>query len=436
MRSLSSRLVVVYVVAVLTACGGTLVRPPGGGPGPDGGPGVGVLESALTAPLVIGKSESAELRVRYHDGAVAIANGLISWSAQGGGSVVTSAQSATDVNGIAITTVVSGSQVGVFQVEARGPAGETVMLSYEVKDNPVAGLQIAGTINLSSDIELTGSNGGDIAAVSAALGELSTDPGAFLVDLAIDQIADEWSGADSLIGQIVKAAAADQLNTLMQTGVPGFDKIKALIDELAQLALLARKFRIDSELVFATSQPMSGPVTAKHKLKRLYLDHPAATIEEDLVSKQIEQNITISPAAGSKVSFGSHAFPLQMVPVVRTAIQQLAGEIDPTVTSMAELFEKELISCDTVGQEVANAIGPIDLGIITITVNMMKNVIKPACKAGLAAASQAVEDAIANLVTDTMTLEGDARPQDSNGDMIVDKFTSGAWYNAGTFVSK
>lgn len=369
------------------------------------------------------------ITVRYHDGddhALAGEVGFAIGGTAAGGSL-SAAHAVTDQDGEATVMVHAGpSGETAFSVEATAEYADPVSWRVAVRANQPSGpLDPRGRYRVDSKFDIVAGLPGAVGQVTNTFIDMTDspyDPATFFLDKAVAGISDSTTRAfiqgarpalDAIVNDALRAASPSIVTDLLEVG-----------NDFGQVA---RKFGTQSTLeVTAASEGFGSSHT---------LTHVVFTVDGQISAfplADLGMTNLAAPDVGyqqtdERTAIGTHQFPLSYGAVLMVALEEvIIPLVDPSATDLQSFFTN-LIDCDNVGATISGYIG---FGSPSLYAG--------ACRLGIGYATTYVEGRIRSLDSSAMLLsiDGTARPMDTNGDRTIDVLQNGTWTGAMSYANQ
>lgn len=367
--------------------------------------------------MYVADGVSKELVVLYHDDQMRPLTGEVAFDLLGDprGGDLSATASATDAEGLARIEVVPGEEAR-FVVEATARYAEPVQWTIDIGPGGWA-LDATGDYLLTSELNLTEGVPGPVGTAINTLLDLTddpTDPSTWVIDAILGQINNQTitaavgalrPGLDTTLNQLLISTAPDLIPTIINVG-----------DDLEQVA---RHFGVTSTLSVGRA-PDAGLI-ATHAIDTVLFTVEGEvheyTLSADERTASTAVDIPLRLRGQTKLAIDSHQLPIAYGRLLVFILDEaIVPSIVPTASNLGELMIA-LVDCARVGQLLAEQIG--------VGAPVIYDV---ACRAGLTAAGAAIESQLTQLdATTHLTLGGDARPRDLDGNRTIDRLQGGEW---------
>ncbi|MCA9666493.1 MAG: hypothetical protein KC503_12920 [Myxococcales bacterium] len=333
----------------------------------------------------------------------------------------------TNDQGFAEAVMTAGQLVAAFKIEGEAPKAGPVTWTITVREKPeppAKPLSFAGNYNLVSNFDIQGSFAGSkLASTLNFINDISNDPedpGKFIVDKIFEQV-NTSNQAIYVLSVIFKPALYVEVNKLLNSVAGSF--ITDVKQVAADLATITRRFEIGSEISTPVPQLASARIlNVRHVLKRISWELHTARVDYTFqqlgLGEPVADGVAMTYNNSTDISIAQHSFDFKFGSFVLVALNNL---IIPRIQQGAKSFGDLLranINCQSVGNTINNAIniaGPAFW--------------KAACDGALSALTTYVEQQIVDIDKDptTLTIAGQSKLTDTNGDSVLDSFDQGVW---------
>jgi|GEM_PF-3531744 hypothetical protein len=372
------------------------------------------------------------LQVRYSKNGGSEAGETVTFSFKGDSkdSTLNSYSVLTAATGLAEVTLTAGQIIGTYQIEATTPRTSAVSWDIEVQEKPDVTPKVpllTGTFELASQFDVQGSfEGSNFATALNVINDLSDDPddpGKFVVDSILDELAKEVNNQVlTTMADVLKPTLYVEVNKILTQIAP---KLVADLKQIsADLSALARKFQTTSHMVSATPQEADKIMTVDHSLEKIGWMLHGKSVEYSFAQlaqptptvKGVE--LTPNSANISEVAIGEHTFTFKFGTFILVALNDL---VIPYVNSNASSLDDLLgafVNCTDVGTTINDTVG---IGGVAIWTS--------ACTMAMKAATAYIEAEIVNIDLDDtyLLIAGQAKFGDENADGFYDQMTDGLW---------
>jgi hypothetical protein len=282
---------------------------------------------------------------------------------------ISSPTGVTDQAGFAQISLASGAVPCGFRLEARTPTGMTAVWSISVGQG---GATTPGTPGISGVFELTSNfdlaanfQGSGFASVLNMLEEVSDnpdDPGKFIVDLIIDELAGDTSNlALVTVVQFAKVLLYYEVNELLASSAGPF--VAAMKQVTADLSTIARRFSVTSAMTFASPQTIDQNLVADHRLKSIAWNLRGKRVEYSFLqlgmADPVVSGVALSPGplADGNVLVSEQTFSLKYGSFLLVGLNNL---IIPNINSKANDLTSLISSyldCKSVAETLVDSTG-------------------------------------------------------------------------------
>lgn len=399
--------------------------------------GVRVLVVAGDDDVFLAARAEATLAVRYLDGhgrpvAGTVRFGITDAAAAAGATLGASAT--TDARGEARVSLRAGDAASfrvTAEAEGASPAGWRVSVTGD-SATPERPLSYVGSYALESELDLGGNLPGIVGGALRTLGDLTdgpNDPASYLIDLALDQLGSSVRslvsgfrpGLDAGLNGLLTDAAPELITTLRQVGM--------------DVTSVSRNFGVGSKLEVAeVLAPDSGVATGRFEMRHTLLsivfklrgerrELPMAMLD---LGQPAARDIAGEVTADGLV-IGEHPVELSYGRLLVFALNQVViPALVPGATDVSGLV-RHFVSCQAVSTWI---VGHIGLGSESMWLS--------ACDNAITAVGGVVEGELLLLDSSAarLRLRGLAKPEDKDGDRVIDTLSAGQWTGAFVVLSQ
>ena len=362
------------------------------------------------------------LMVKYHDQFGQPLAGEISFKLDGyaGGSNLSKTVAGTDLDGLARVEVLGGTQAEAsFRVVADAALAASADWRVAVA-KPAPEFAIAGLYSVESHFELNSGIPGGAGEILSAFLEMTDDPldpATYLIDRTIEE-AD--LGPFEFLVEIQRPNLDWKLNQMILARVPDF--VPSLITIGDRFGELTRRFGLISDFtIFKQNGVEQAAYSANHTVTGVILKQNGLNFNFGAADLQLGAasvwNVPVSLEGDYKVVIGDHTLPFDYGKILLFALNNVViPSIDPFARSVNDLLANK-VDCQSFTGELSYDTGA-PAGLLEL-----------GCRKALGAVAQKVQERIlaAFGAPTTMTIHGDARPVDTNGDRVVDVLQTGLW---------
>jgi hypothetical protein len=369
------------------------------------------------------------ITVRYHDGDNNPLAGevafVIGGTARGG--ALSAANAVTNQNGEATVTVTAGATgEAAFNVEATAEFADPASWRIAVRANePTGPLDPKGRYRVESKFDVVSGLPGAVGQVTNTFIDMTDspyDPATFFLDQAVNAISDPTTRAfingarpalDAIVNDALMAASPEIVDDLLEVG-----------NDFGQVA---RKFGTSSTLdVTGAVEGFASAHTMTHVV--FTIDGNVSRIPfADMGMTNLAASNVAYQQSDERSDIGGHQFPLSYGSMLMVALDEvIIPLVDPSASDL-ESFFNGLVNCQSVGADISDYIG---FGSPSLYAG--------ACQLGLGYAANYIEGRILSLNSSAMILNinGNARPQDTNGDRKIDVLQNGTWAGSMTYANQ
>jgi hypothetical protein len=289
-------------------------------------------------------------------------------------------------------------------------------------NEPSGPLDPRGRYRVDSKFDIVSGLPGAVGQVTSTFIDMTDspyDPATFLLDRAVNSISDSTTrafingarpGLDAIVNDALRAGSPDIVNDLLEVG-----------NDFGQIA---RKFGTRSTLeVTAASEGFASAHTLTHVVFTVDGNSSQFLFADMGMTDLAAPNVGYQQT-DDRTDIAGHQFPLSYGSVLMVGLEQaIIPAVDPSATDLQTFFTN-LIDCNAVGAEIADYMG---FGSTSLYAG--------ACRLGIGYATSYVEGRILSLNNSAMvmSISGNARPQDTNGDRKIDVLQSGIWTGSMTY---
>jgi hypothetical protein len=321
---------------------------------------------------------------------------------------------------LAFVSVLSAAALAGCASDKLGDGGPDDPPIDDPQDPPVDPprvLDASGTYRIHSKFDLAQNMPGTVgSAVNGLIGMTDdpNDPSSWILQQLIGQLEDGFF-KDLLTAS--EPFVAGELNAQLIEFAPGL--VNGLLDVGQLVGDIAKNFGLGETLKI---NQLDGQYAGTLTIDTLELTIDSQPHELKFVDYDLETiNATSLPVtldATKKLSIGRHQFPIPYGTVLRIGLDEvIIPAIDPGSNNLGELLN-ELVNCQAVGQQVADALG---FGGSAIYAG--------ACVLGLDAAADAMYEQIAGIDSSALDFDisGISRTVDADADYDIDRLEEGTW---------
>ncbi|MFH1130457.1 MAG: hypothetical protein V1754_03920 [Pseudomonadota bacterium] len=376
------------------------------------------------------QGQQTTLQVRYTKNNQSVVGEAVQFSFKGDSkdSVVSSFTGITNSQGFAQTVLTGGQLLATFQVEATAAYAGAVFWNVEVQEKsitPPNSVKMTGTFELESGFDIQGNfDGSKLASALNIINDFSDepqDPGKFLVDMIVDEIAKDSSNSwINTVKTLLKYTLYDEANKLVNSMAPTLvPKFKQMGQDLSTVA---RKFQLTSRMVSPTPQEGDRIMTVDHTLDKIGWNLNGNAVEYSFLqlgqTPPVANGLQITPINSTDYAIAQHSFNFKFGAFLLVALENLIiPMLDKNASSVTDLLAGQ-IQCTKVGEWINSKIGLGGQALWT-----------SACNIALTSVGEYVNARIIDIDKDNsvLTIAGQTKILDSNHDAFFDQMINGYW---------
>jgi hypothetical protein len=308
-----------------------------------------------------------------------------------------------------ITRALSIVALGASVAACGGAASDPIDDGIDPSNPPEEGLDATGTYTVHSAFELDADELGKNGELGKRLKAMADDP----IGEIAEVIADELGGLSFLEGPIEQL-----LEEVVDQEMA--DKISSVLGDMADITV---SFDVVSELDVAKA---GSGYKGLHSAKGMLVVIDGKDYEYSFDSAPAE-GLTVTLGSNGMLTFPEHQLEIPYAEMILTILDTtVIPEIDADAQNLGEALANA-IDCDKVGVKLEE-LGLFDSIDLSFLQDLDASDYAGFCEKGLEAAGDKLYDFVADMdgLTLAITVSGDAKGRDVNGDRRIDSI-EGSW---------